>query len=235
MTGTAVVAMGCGAQQSPVDVPVVARSVRAMADAGWNVVLVAPIEPPGADLAGRLALAVGQSRSGRRAVTVVTHTLVDPADPALARPPATAYPAPLAILEAEAIAALAESGFAVVVAGQVPVVPFGDDYRPLDVALDGAAAAQRLAGDLGAAALVFCGYEGSLLAGGPTVGEIDVVEAEHRLAADPPFGSELRAAVRFLRAGGELAVINAGARRLRIRRTLARPHPEGSALNAGWC
>ena len=98
MAGTAVVAVGCGGQQ-PVDVPVVARSVRALMDSGWNTVLVPPPAPSGADLAGPLTLAMGQSRSGRRAVPVVTHILVDPADPALAHPPATAQAEPLAVLD----------------------------------------------------------------------------------------------------------------------------------------
>jgi hypothetical protein len=234
--------MGCGSDRSSVDGPAAARSVRALVEGGWSVVLLAPSglsEPgPAAGLADGLTLAIGQSPSGRRAVPVVAHLLVDPADPALARPPAAAHPEPLAILEAEAIAALLESGFPVVVAGQVPVVPNGSDYRPVTAVLDEAASAQRLAGDLGAAVLVFlAGDDGPLLAGGTSAGEIDVVEAERRLAGDPPRGSELRAAVRFLRSGGDLAVIGrgAGAGVLRIRRTLTRPRPEVPVLAAGWC
>ena len=47
------------------------------------------------------------------------------------------------------------------------------------------------------------------MAGGPPSAEIDVVEAERRLAGEPCFAAELRAAVRFLRAGGELALLTA--------------------------
>ena len=153
MAGTAVVAMAGRSEPGSVDVPTVALAARAVIDAGWNVVLVAP--PAG--LAGPLTLAVGQTRSGRRAVPVVSHLLVDPADPALAHPPATVHPEPLAVLEAEAIAALTGSGFPVVVSGWVPVVPFGDAYRaiPGSPAIDESAAAQRLAGDLGAGVLAF--------------------------------------------------------------------------------
>lgn len=245
MAGTAVVAMRCGDDRWPADAPTVADSARSLMDAGWNIVLVAPPalpNSPGVDGASPLTLAVGQSRSGRRAVPVVTHILVDPADPALGHPPLEPHPEPLAILEAESIAALVGSGFPVVVSGQVPVVPYGEDYRPVAAALDEAASAQRLAGDLGASALVF------VAADGPTVGEIDLIEAERRLAGDPRCAAELRAAVRFLRAGGELAVIttpahlssalegpSGGAGVLRIHRRLARPRSEAPVLAAGWC
>jgi hypothetical protein len=85
-------------------------------------------------------------------------------------------------------------------------------------ALDGAAAAQRLAGDLGAAVLVFvAGDDRPLLADGPTVGELDLAGAERHLAGPggsgvspeevARFAAELRAAVRFLRSGGDLAAI----------------------------
>ena len=277
MAGTAVVATGCGGQ-SPVDVPGLARSVRALVETGWDAVLVPSLVPSGSDVAGPLTLALGQSRSGRRAVPVVTHLLVDPADPALAYPEAGAFPEPLAVLEAEAIAALVESGFTVVVAGETPVVPNGSapsfggvpqsargaggvpqsEYRPVGVALDEAASARRLAGDLGAPVLVFvAGDDSPLLADGPGVGELDVIEAERRLTGDPRYAAELRAAVRFLRAGGELAVITTpallpvalddsapppsaslnggGTRVLRVRRKLVRPRSEAPALAAGWC
>ena len=250
MAGTAVVATGCAGKRPVVDGPALARSVRALVETGWNAVLVPPPAPPGSNLAGSLTLALGQSRSGRRAVPVMTHTLVDPADPALADPEAGAFPEPLAVLEAEAIAALVRSGFLVVVAGQGPVVPHGSVYRPVAGALDPAATARRLAGDLGAPALVFvAGDDGPLLPAGPAgaSGEIDVIEAE-RLAGDAgPFAAELRAAVRFVRAGGELAVITtpsklpacldgpASSRVLRVRRTVARPRSDAPLLAAGWC
>ena len=75
MAGTVVVAAGCGGQP-PVDGLALARSVRELADAGWGAVVVTP--PDGADLAGRVTLGLGQSRAGRRAVTVAAHVLIDP-------------------------------------------------------------------------------------------------------------------------------------------------------------
>ena len=131
--------------------PAVAGSVRALVQAGWGIVLVAPPASPGVDAASHLMLGIGQSRSGRRAIPVVAHVLVDPADPALAHPPATTHPEPLAILEAEAIAALVGSGFPVVVSGRVPVGAVGgcprDGYRGVAADVDRAASARRLAGD----------------------------------------------------------------------------------------
>jgi carbamate kinase len=246
MAGTAVVAVGCGGPQ-PVDVPALARSVRTLAETGWDAIVVAAPggEAAGAALSGELTLALGQSRAGRRAVPIGTHVLIDPLDPALAHPPDMASPAPLAVLEAEAIGALLRSGFAVVVADQVPVVPDGALYASATARLDGAACAQRLAGDLGAGVLIF------VTAGdGPSLaGDIDHREAERYLAGDPPCAAELRAAVRFLRAGGELAVITTpalvsaavsstgrtGGGMLRVHHTLARPRSEAPAQAAGWC
>ena len=242
MAGTVVVAAGCGGQP-PVDGLALARSVRELADAGWGAVVVTP--PGGADLAGRVTLGLGQSRAGRRAVTVAAHVLIDPLDPALAHPPGTANPEPLAVLEAEAIGGLLGAGFAVVVGGQTPVVPHGSLYRPVAAVLDGAACARRVAGDLGAGVLVF-------VTGGdapPFDGDIDHRDAERALDGDPPCAAELAASVRFLRAGGQLAVITpaaappaalsptgaAGPTALRVHRTLARPRSEAPVLAAGWC
>jgi carbamate kinase len=244
MARAAVVAIRCPDEH----VPATAASVRALLDAGWGVVLVAP-----GSLADAAALAIGPTRSGRRAVPVVVHTLVDPADPAFAHPGGAVDPEPLAVLEAEGIGALLRSGFPVVVADQTPVVPSGDgvEYGRVSAVLDDAAAAQRLAGDLGALALVFLvGDEEAWLGAKPAAGDIDMVEAERRLATDPPLAAELRAAVRFLRAGGEVAVITAPAHAaaaldgpadgaaavLRIHRELARPRrSDAPVLAAGWC
>jgi carbamate kinase len=242
MAGTAVVAMRRADEHE--HVPAIADAVRALLAADRGVVLVAP----GA-VAGAATLAIGTTRSGRRAVPIIAHTLVDPADPAFAHPAGALDPAPLGILEAEAIAALVGSGFPVVVSRHVPVVPCGDAYQPVTAVLDEAAAAQRLAGDLGALALVFLvGDDEPQLGDGPAAaGEIDVVEAERRLAAEPRPAPELCAAVRFLRAGGELAVITTpshaaaldgpgdGSRTLRIHRELARPRSDAPALAPGWC
>jgi hypothetical protein len=179
MGATAVVALRCGDGE----LADVAGSVRALVLAGWKVVVTAP----SGDFAGSLSLALGLTRAGRRAIPIVTHTLVDPLDPAFAHPPLTASPEPLAILESEAIGALLDKGFPVVVTGHVPVVPQGDAYREVEAALDGALAAQRLASDLGASALVF------------------VVDHEERLVDHGAGASELKAAERFVAAGGELA------------------------------
>ena len=252
MAGTAIVAVADGGDVGP-DVAAVAGSARALVQSGWRVVLV----PPQAtlDAASHLVLGLGQSPAGRRAVPVVAHVLVDPADPALASPPATPRAEPLAILEAEAIGALVRSGFPVVVSGRVPVVPAGeargaggvsqDSYRPVAADLDRAASARRLAGDLGAGVLAFVIPDDQPV---PAGGEIDVVEAERRMVDEPGLASELGAAAGFLRAGGELAVIGPAERLpgaldgndnapglLRIRRTVARPRSEAPTLAVGWC
>ena len=225
-----------------VDGPALARSVRTLADTGHEPVVVAP---PATDVAGRLTLALGASRAGRRAVPVLAHVLIDPLDPALACPPGTTYPEPLAVLEAEAVGALIRSGFTVVVADQRAVVPVGSSYEERAAALDPAASARRLAGDLGAGVLAFVTGDG----GPPWTGDVDVPEAERHLAGDPEYAGELLAATRFLRAGGELVVLATAAQLaaaisspetesdgvLRIHRTLARPRSDSPALAAGWC
>jgi hypothetical protein len=249
MAGSVVVAMAGSDRGGPTDRAALPGSARSLVLAGWHIVLMT--EAPGREVAhsAPLALTLGQSRAGRRAVPVVAHVLIDPADPALARPPAADHPEPLAILEAEAIASLIAS-FPVVVTAAVPVVPDGDAYRPVAADLDPAASAQRLAGDLGAGVLAFVTAAGDVLF---PAGEIDVVEAERLVAAGAPFAAELSASARFVRAGGELAIMTppeclaaaldgsaggapAGAETvLRIRRTVARPRSQAPALAAGWC
>lgn len=254
MVGSVVVAMAGRDGRGPVDGPALASSARSLVLAGWHLVLLT--DPPGGDdvHGANLALTLGQSRAGRRAVPVVAHVLVDPADPALASPPAADHPEPLAILEAEAIASLIGS-FPVVVTAGVPVVPHGDAYRPVAVDLDPAASAQRLAGDLGAGVLAFVTAAGDVVF---PAGEIDVVEAERLAAEGAPLAAELAAAARFVRAGGELAIMtppeclaaaldgsaagapDSGAPHnaagvLRIRRTVARPRSQAPALAVGWC
>ena len=254
MAGTAIVAVAGGGDLRP-DMAAMAGSARVLVQSGWGIVLVAPHAPPAVDVAGQLVLGLGQSPAGRRAVRVFAHVLVDPADPALACPPATDRAEPLAILEAEGIAALVGSGFPVVVSGRVPVVPVGeargaggvpqDSYRRVAADVDRAASAWRLAGDLGAGVLAFVTPDDEPV---PAGGEIDVVEAERRMVDEPGLASELGAAAGFLRAGGELAVIGPAERLpgalagndtapglLRIRRTVARPRSEAPALAVGWC
>lgn len=236
MAGTAVLAVRSADEQE--HVPAIADGVQALLSGDRGVVLVSP-----GNVAGAVTLAIGTTRSGRRAVPVVAHILVDPADPAFAHLDGALDPAPLGILETEAISTLVGSGFPVVVTGHVPVVPCGNTYQEVTAILDEAAAAQRLAGDLGAPILVFVVGEGD----SPAVGEIDMVEAEGRLAAEPGLAPELRAAARFLRAGGELAVITTaphiavaldgsdGSPTLRIHRHLPRARSEAPLLAAGWC
>ena len=239
MVRTAVVAMRCADEHE--QVPAVADGVRALLSGDRGVVLVSP-----GPLSGAVTLAIGTTRAGRRAVPMLAHMLVDPADPAFAHLDGALDPAPLGVLETEAISSLVESGFPVVVTGHVPVVPRGDTYHGVTAILDEAAAAQRLAGDLGAPVLIFVVGDSE----GPAAGEIDIVEAEGRLAAEPALAPELRAAVRFLRAGGQLAVITTAlhvadavdgthgpdsAPVLRIHRQLTRVRSEAPALAAGWC
>ena len=238
MARTAVVAMRCADEQE--QVRAVADGVRALLSGDRGVVLVSP-----GPLSGAVTLAIGTTRAGRRAVPMLAHMLVDPADPAFAHLDGALDPAPLGVLETEAISNLVGAGFPVVVTGHVPVVPDGDTYRGVTAILDEAAAAQRLAGDLGVPVLVFVVGDGD----SPAAGEIDMVEAEARLAADPALAPELRAAVRFLRAGGQLAVITTalhvadavggtndpGAATLRIHRSLPRVRSDAPALAVGWC
>ena len=242
MAGKVVVAMRWA--DGPEQVPAMAETARALLSAGQGVVLM----PPG-DQAGAATLAIGRTQSGQRAVPLVAHILVDPADPAFVHLDGALDPAPLAILEAEGIAALIGSGFPVVVANCEPVVPQGDTYQLVTAVLDPAATAQRLAGDIGAMTLIFIVTDDGLgLADGPRHGDIDVAEAERRLSTETDLGAELRAAVRFVRAGGELAVLTTpahaaaaldgaadGSQMLRIHRELSRPRSDAPVLAAGWC
>jgi carbamate kinase len=238
MAGTAVVAMRCADAHE--HVPAVADGVRTLSSGDRGVAVVVP-----GDVADAVTLAIGKTRAGRRAIPVVAHVLVDPADPAFAHLDGARDPAPLAVLETEAISTLVGSGFPVVVTGNVPVVPRRDTYQGVTAMLDEAAAAQRLAGDLGAPVLIFVVGDGD----SPAPAEIDMVEAEGRLAAEPELAPELGAAVRFLRAGGQLAVITTahhiataldgsddsdGSRALRIHRQLPRRPSEAPAVAAGW-
>jgi hypothetical protein len=200
MAGTLVVAMA--ADGDPPDGAALAASARALVLAGWRLVLISDVPGPHHLSGAALALQLGQSRSGRRAVPVTIHVLVDPADPALACPPASGHPEPLAVLEAEAIAGLLGS-FPVVVTSRIPVVPHGDAYRAVAADLDPAASARRLASDLGASVLAF------VTPGDAPVlpGDLGVVEAERHADEGGPLAAEFRAAARFVRAGGELAVV----------------------------
>jgi len=243
MAGVAVVAMRCVDGHNAY-VPAMAEAVQALLAADRGVVLVAP-----GDLASAATLAIGRTRSGGRAIPVVAHILVDPADPAFVHLDGALDPAPLGVLEVEGIAGLVASGFPVVVDRCEPVVPYAETYRPVTAVLDDSAVAQRLASDIGALTLILViGDDGLGLGDGLAVGEIDMAEAERRLADESGLVPELRAAVRFLRAGGPLAVITTPAyaaaaldgtgdasQMLRIHRELARPRSDAPVLTAGWC
>ena len=127
-------------------------------------------------------------------------------------------PEPIDILEAGAILALIDAGFVVVAAGGggVAVVSGPDGYHGVDAVIDKDYAAQRLATSLGAEALVLVtGVETVMLDFGTpqqrAVEEMTLEEAERHLAEGqfPPgsMGPKMRAATRFLRAGGRVAVV----------------------------
>lgn len=127
-------------------------------------------------------------------------------------------PEPVGLLEAPAIRALTTQGFVVVAAGGggVPVIATKDGYRGVDAVIDKDYAAASLATSLGADALVLVtSVEAVLLDYGTPrqrpIEEITVDDAERHLAdgqfPEGSMGPKVRAAVRFLRSGGEVAVI----------------------------
>ena len=127
-------------------------------------------------------------------------------------------PEPVAILETDAIRALLDQGQVVVAAGGggVPVVRYGSGYGGIDAVIDKDYAAQRLATALAAQALVLVtGVETVALHYGQpdqrAIHEMAVDEAELYLEKgefpEGSMGPKVRAAIRFLRRGGEEAVI----------------------------
>ena len=258
-----------------------AESVASLLRAGWRVVLVhgngpqvgnlaiqheegaslVPAQPLfalGAMTEGQLGslicLAlrrVGDAAWMRGAVTVVTHVVVSPDDPAFDDPTkpigpfltkeqaesmadergwtvkedagrgyrrVVPSPMPQAILETDAIRALIEKRQVVVAAGGggVPVVRYQNGYGGVDAVIDKDYAAQLLATSLAAEALVLVtGVDKVLLDfGTPTqrpIHEMTVAEAEKYLDTgqfpEGSMGPKVRAAIRFMRKGGEQAVI----------------------------
>jgi carbamate kinase len=257
-----------------------ARSVSSLMLAGWEVVLVhgngpqvgnlalqqeegsdvvpeQPLFSLGAMTQGQLgslfALALRKVLGPRapEIVPLVTHSEVDPADPAFANPTkpigpfltaeeAHAFaaergwavkedagrgwrrvvpsPEPVRILEAGAIRTLLDAGLVVIAAGGggIPVVPIAGGHRGIDAVIDKDYAAQRLATSLGAEALVLVtSVEAVLLDYGTpqqrAMLEISVDDAEAHLAhgqfPEGSMGPKVRAGVRFLRQGGDVAVI----------------------------
>jgi len=133
-----------------------------------------------------------------------------------------ASPRPVTIVEAPAIEALVASGSIVIAAGGggVPVVPGDTGLRGVEAVIDKDYVAGQLASALGAQALVFVTDVPRLMIdfGDPTeraLAEIDV-EAAERYQQDGQFppgsmGPKVDAATRFLRTGGDVAVISTAA------------------------
>ena len=127
-------------------------------------------------------------------------------------------PQPVTILETPAIRALLEQNMVVVACGGggVPVVRGQKGYQGVDAVIDKDYAAQQLATSLAADALVLVtGVESVLLHYGTPeqtpVHEMTVVEAEEYLDKgefpEGSMGPKIRAAIQFLRRGGEIAVV----------------------------
>jgi carbamate kinase len=127
-------------------------------------------------------------------------------------------PEPIGIVETSAIRTLLDAGQVVVAAGGggVPIVRTANGYAGVDAVIDKDYAAQQLATSLAAEALVLVtGVEAVLLDYGTPqqrpIEEMGCPEAEQYLAAgqfpEGSMGPKVRAAVRFLRYGGEVAVI----------------------------
>ena len=129
-----------------------------------------------------------------------------------------ASPEPVGIVETAAIRTLLDAGQVVVAAGGggVPIVRTATGYAGVEAVIDKDYAAQQLATSLAAEALVLVtGVESVLLNYGTpqqrAIEEMACPEAERYLAEgqfpDGSMGPKVRAAVRFLRYGGEVAVI----------------------------
>jgi carbamate kinase len=129
-----------------------------------------------------------------------------------------ASPEPVGIVETTAIRTLLDAGQVVVAAGGggVPIVRTPTGYAGVDAVIDKDYAAQQLATSLAAEALVLVtGVESVLLDYGTpqqrAIEEMALSEAERHLAEgqfpEGSMGPKVRAAVRFLRYGGEVAVI----------------------------
>lgn len=171
-----------------------------------------------------------------------------------------ASPEPMGIVETDAIRTLLEAGQVVVAAGGggVPIVRTATGYGGIEAVIDKDYAAQLLATSLAADALVLVtGVESVLLDYGTpqqrAIEEISGDEAERYLEEgqfpEGSMGPKVRAGIRFLRHGGEVAVITSpelvyaslegtvsqlegtvGTRIVRVRATA----PEPSRMAAAW-
>jgi len=129
-----------------------------------------------------------------------------------------ASPEPMGIVETDAIRTLLDAGQVVVAAGGggVPIVRTATGYGGIDAVIDKDYAAQLLATSLAADALVLVtGVESVLLDYGTpqqrAIAEISGDEAERYLEEgqfpEGSMGPKVRAGIRFLRHGGDVAVI----------------------------
>jgi carbamate kinase len=257
-----------------------AEAVRRVREAGWRVVVVhgngpqvgnlavqqeeavarvpeQPLFVLGAMTEGQLgsllALALREAQSEAGVVSVITHVVVDAADPAFERPTKpigpflpeaqarelaaergwvvgedagrgfrrmVASPPPRRIVELDQIRALLERGELVIAAGGggVPVVEERGTgvLRGVDAVIDKDSAAQRLATELGAQALLLVTDVPRVLLDFGTDRQRDIAEmtadeaAAHAGDGQFPEGSmgpKVRAAVEFVRSGGTTAVI----------------------------
>ncbi|MBN9113153.1 MAG: carbamate kinase [Pseudonocardia sp.] len=127
-------------------------------------------------------------------------------------------PKPQAILEAASIRTLADAGVVVVAAGGggVPVVDEGDGLKGVDAVIDKDYAAQQLANQLGADALVLVTGVKNVMVdfGKPSqraIEEVGVDEVEVHLGdgqfPEGSMGPKVRAGIAFLRNGGQTVVV----------------------------
>ena len=256
-----------------------ARSIAELLDDGWRLAIVhgngpqigalsiqqeegrrrvpeQPLFSLGAMTEGQLGslvvLAMQASTGGRQSVAaVLTHTVVDPADPAFGRPTKpigpfftevdaralaaergwqvgedagrgyrrmVASPAPLGFVEIDAVRCLLDAGHVVVAAGGggIPVVRRDGAWEGVEAVIDKDYAAAALAQALHADALVLVTAVDAVMLdfGKPTQRRLPLLDAgqAERHLADGQFpegsmGPKVRAATRFLRGGGRVAVI----------------------------
>ncbi|MGH3395837.1 MAG: carbamate kinase, partial [Streptosporangiaceae bacterium] len=127
-------------------------------------------------------------------------------------------PEPRQIIEAPAIRLLAEAGFVVVACGGggIPVTREAHGLQGSEAVIDKDLSAALLASEVGASALMMLTDVDRVMLdfGTPAERAVDVLtvdEAEHHLAEGqfPPgsMGPKITAAVRFLRAGGQVATV----------------------------
>lgn len=133
-----------------------------------------------------------------------------------------ASPQPRGFVEIEALRCLVDAGHVVVAdgGGGIPVARRGDVWDGVDAVIDKDYAAAELAHQVAADALVLVtGVDSMMLDFGTDLqrrlGCIDVAEAERHLSAgqfpDGSMGPKVRAATRFLRQGGRMAVVTTAA------------------------